>query len=324
MLINIVKNRLASFIFITVAMASAVGQTPVPSPSPAAASETTVRKLPDAIPPALFQKMLSGIQFVGSPSLAWNRQRVVTVAFQGGSDDLYSLIAQTASKWTSLGGQLKLSFEDKPGHYRQWTTDDTSAAANIRIAFNNGTDGGYWSLLGVLAKNAEANEPTMNFEGFPETLQKYFGGKNASEWVTTYEHSTILHEFGHALGLSHEHFHPQCQKDLKMDSIITYLMGPPNSWTKEQARFNMDAEYYKQVLGRLAGSLNSTLVTSRTTDQASVMLYLFPENYYLSGVMSVCRPIGDSGKDYPTALSAGDREFYLANYKTILPPFRRN
>ena len=109
-----------------------------------------------------------------------------------------------------------------------------------------------------------------------------------------------------------------------MDSIITYLMGPPNDWTKEQARFNMDAEYYKQVLGRLAGPLNSKLVTSRTTDQASVMLYLFPASYYVSGVKSVCKPLGDSGKDYPTTLSAGDKEFYLANYRTVSSPFRRN
>jgi len=324
MLVPVVKNHLAAFILTITAITSAPGQTPLTQQSGASVPQSVSRKLPDRIPPALFRKMLRSTQLVGSPGLAWKRQKVVTVAFQGGSDDLYALIEQTANEWTSLGGQLQLSFHDKPGHYRQWTTADKSPAANIRIAFNDGLNGGYWSLLGVLARNVGPNEPTMNFEGFPTTLQQYFDGQNSSEWLKTYEHATILHEFGHALGLSHEHFNPQCQKDLKIDSIIKYLMGPPNNWSEEQARFNIDAEYYKRILGRQAGSLNSTLVVSRTTDQSSVMLYLFQVSYYVSGVDSVCKPIGDSGMEYPTTLSAGDKEFYLANYKTISSPFKGN
>jgi hypothetical protein len=318
---TVVKSTLATFILAIVTTTSTVAQMPSTVRPSAPLPDTVLRKLPDAIPPALFRKMFSSNRLVGSPGLAWKKQKVVTVAFHGGTDDLYALIEQTANEWTSQGGQLKLSFQDKPGHYRQWTAADKSPVANIRIAFNDGAEGGFWSLLGVLAKNVDPNEPTMNFEGFPEALQKYFHGQNASEWVQTYEHTTILHEFGHALGLSHEHFNPQCQKDLKMDTIIAYLMGPPNNWSQEQARFNMDAQYYIQVLGRQAGSLESKLVTSRTTDQASVMLYLFPVRYYLSGDKSVCKPIGDSGKDYPTTLSAGDKEFFLANYTTISSPF---
>jgi hypothetical protein len=265
--------------------------------------------------------MFSSHKLVGSPGLAWKKQRVVTVAFQGGSADLYALIEQTANTWTSLGGQLTFSFQDKPGHYRQWTTADKSPAANIRIAFSDGAEGGYWSLIGVLAKNVGPNEPTMNFGGFPNILQRYFHGQNTSEWVTTYEHLTILHEFGHALGLSHEHFNPQCQSDLKMEPIIAYLMGPPNHWREEQARFNMDAGYYMRALGRQAGPVESRIVASRTTDQASVMLYRFDLSYYRSGDKSVCKPLGDHGKDYPTALSSGDKAFYLANYETVSSPF---
>jgi hypothetical protein len=272
----------------------------------------------DSIPSALFQKMFQSHKLVGSPGLAWRKQRVITVAFNGGSDELYQLIEQAATEWTALGGQLSFSFKDDVGRYHHWTAADTSPAANIRIAFDNT---GYWSLLGVLAKNADPGDPTMNFDGFPEDLQKYFHGKNTAAWRTSYAHTTTLHEFGHALGLSHEHFNSQCQADLKMDTIITYLTGPPNNWSQEQARFNVDAQYYAKILGKQAGPLESKLITSATTDQSSVMLYVFPVSYYKSRDKSVCKPIGDHGEEWPTMLSEGDKKFYLANYRVISTPF---
>lgn len=278
----------------------------------------SANKMLDSIPPALFQKMFRSHKLVGSPGLAWKKQRVITVAFDGGSDELYRLIEQTANEWTALGGQLSFSFKDDTGHYRHWTPSDKSPMANIRIAFD---DTGYWSLLGVLAKNVDPGDSTMSFEGFPLDLQQYFYGQNAAEWRISYAHTTVLHEFGHAIGLSHEHFNQQCQRDLKMDTIIAYLMGPPNNWSQEQARFNMDAQYYAHILAQQAGPLESKLITSPATDQSSVMLYLFPVNYYSSGDKSVCKPIGDHGQDWPTTLSEGDKQFYLANYRVISSPY---
>ena len=276
----------------------------------------------DSIPPTLFHKMFRSHKLVGSPGLAWKKQRVITVAFNGGSDELYRLIEQTANEWPELGGQLSFSFKDDAGRYHHWKPDDKSPAANIRIAFHDTEPlRGYWSLLGVLAKNVDPGDPTMNFEGFPDDLRKYFNGQNAAEWRISYAHTTILHEFGHAIGLSHEHFNPQCQKDLKMDTIIKYLMGPPNNWPQEQARFNMDAQYYAKILAQQAGPLESKLITSPTTDQSSVMLYVFPVSYYQSGDKSVCKPIGDHGQDWPTTMSEGDKQFYLANYRVITSPF---
>jgi|GEM_PF-6709443 len=272
----------------------------------------------DSIPPTLFQKMFRSHKLVGSPGLAWKKQRGITVAFNGGSNDLYQLIEKTANEWIALGGQLSFSFKDETGKYRKWTPNDKSPAANIRIAFDNT---GYWSLLGVLAQNVDPGDATMNFGGFPNDLQKYFHGQNSAEWRTSYEHTTILHEFGHAIGLSHEHFNQQCQKDLRIDTIINYLIGPPNNWSQEQARFNIDAQYYSTILAQQAGPLESKLITSPTTDQASVMLYVFPVSYYKSGGASVCKPIGDHGQDWPTTLSEGDKQFYLANYRVISSPF---
>lgn len=275
-------------------------------------------KMIDSIPAPLFNKMFKSHQLVGSPGLAWKKQRVITVAFNGGSEPLYQLIEQTADEWTSLGGQLSFSFKDASGHYRQWHTNDTIPAANIRVAFDNS---GYWSLLGVLAKNAEAGDPTMNYEGFPNVLRRYFNGANHDQWRKSYEHTTILHEFGHAIGLSHEHFNPQCQGDLQMASIIQYLEGPPNNWSDDQAKFNMDAQFYIKVLAQQAGPLESNLITSAKTDRSSVMLYLFSDAFYKSGAASPCKPAGQQGQKWVTNLSNGDKQFYLDNYRVIPSPF---
>lgn len=307
-----------SALALAVSLLSVAAAVEPPGAPPNGTTTASTGRVPDSIPPTLFQKMFESHKLVGSPGLAWKKQRVITIAFSGGSEDLYQLIEQTANEWTALGGQLSFSFKDGAGHYRHWTQKDESPAANIRISFDNT---GYWSLLGVLAKNVGPGDPTMNFEGFPNELQRYFGGKNVAEWRTSYAHNTILHEFGHAIGLSHEHFNQQCQKDLRLDAIISYLMGPLNNWSQEQARFNMDAQYYAEILGQQSGPLESKLITSQTTDQASVMLYVFPSNYYESGDKSVCKPIGDHGQDWPTTLSDGDKQFYLANYRVISSPF---
>ena len=299
-IITAIRLAGAAFAISSISVAAATEPTTAPPPQSASAVPAANRML-DSIPPALFKKMFLSHKLVGSPGLAWKKQRVITVAFNGGSDDLYQLIEQTANEWTALGGQLSFSFKDDTGQYRHWTPDDTSTAANIRIAFDNT---GYWSVLGVLAKNLDPGDPTMNFAGFPDDLQKYFHGQYVAEWRTSYAHTTVLHEFGHAIGLSHEHFNPQCQKDLKMDTIITYLMGPPNDWDEEQARFNMDAHYYAKILAQQAGPLESKLITSPKTDQSSVMLYLFPVDHYKSADKSVCLPIGDHEQKWPTTFPA--------------------
>ena len=68
-----------------------------------AAEITGIDKRLDAMPPEFLRKMLRGGRLVGSPGLTWEDKSVLTVAFRGGSDELYQLIEQTANEWTALG-----------------------------------------------------------------------------------------------------------------------------------------------------------------------------------------------------------------------------
>jgi hypothetical protein len=259
----------------------------------------------DKIPIGTLSEMTDATKATGFPSVSWLTP-VVTVAFNGGNPALYALMEATASEWTSNGGRLQLSFRLADRSFRKWNESDTSRTADIRIGFfTDANRNGYWSTVGTFARRVNAGEATMNFGDLGTTLSDYYGGKNHAAWMTSYAHTTILHEFGHAIGLNHEHFHPQCQTDLKLADIITYLMGPPNNWQRQQAMYNMDATtYFKTVSAKPS--------FTPMIDQASVMLYSFPDGFYKSGRTSPCRPSGPL--HYATELSSEDRHYYAANY----------
>jgi hypothetical protein len=259
----------------------------------------------DKIPVGTLSEMTDATRAVGFPSVSWTTP-IVTVAFNGGNPGVYALIEATAFEWTSNGGRLKFSFRLRDGSFRKWSDSNTSRAAEIRIGFfTDAARDGYWSTVGTYARRVNAGEATMNFGDLGATLSQYYDGKNHAEWLTSYAHTTILHEFGHAIGLNHEHFHPQCQPDLKLEEIVSYLTGPPNKWQREQAMYNMDATTY-------FATVSAKPAFTPKIDQSSVMLYSFPDSFYKSGKTSPCRPSGPL--HYATQLSAEDRHYYASSY----------
>src|SRR6516165_3175001 len=162
-IIRIARMVLFSFSICSLSITAATqsSSTPQSQAGPAAPSSN---KMLDSIPPTLFQKMFQSHKLVGSPGLGWKKQRVITVAFYGGSDELYQLIEQTANEWIALGGQMSFSFKDDAGRYRHWTPDDKSPAANIRIAFNNTGSG----------------EPLPGIAGNPVWVAAYWDARRSS------------------------------------------------------------------------------------------------------------------------------------------------
>ncbi|WP_439879417.1 M12 family metallopeptidase [Pseudomonas prosekii] len=113
------------------------------------------------------------------------------------------------------------------GIIRQWEpstnltfTFDQESNGDIRIKTGAQTNESY---VGTDATLAPANEPTLSLFVDPQD--------DDFEW-------TILHEFGHALGLQHEHLHPKA--NIPWDKPKVYDYYKTNyQWTEEQVDDNL-------------------------------------------------------------------------------------
>jgi hypothetical protein len=135
---------------------------------------------------------------------------------------------------------------------------------HIRVTFR---DVGYWSLVGTDSiRLIDQQTPSLNLQNFDTAPP------NNSEFQ-----ATVLHEFGHALGLQHEHQNPlsKCREEFDWPKIYARLGAPPNNWSKEKVDFNM-------------GVLNEPGLYATTFDSKSIMLYTFPPSYFKNGSRSSC------------------------------------
>ncbi|XP_064399570.1 zinc metalloproteinase nas-14-like [Halichondria panicea] len=137
------------------------------------------------------------------------------------------------------------------------TTDVTQS--DVRVAFN---DAGSWSYIGTDSTRIPLESFSMNL-GFVDR-------------------PTVLHEFGHALGLIHEHQSPfKGGFEWDREEVIKSLSGPPNYWDPDRIENNMFKRYNRK-------DLDGTLY-----DAKSIMHYSFPRSWI-------------KGKGYPNGIDRND------------------
>jgi hypothetical protein len=176
----------------------------------------------------------------------WNAGDEITISFLDGDSDVQQKVKNAALAW--IAPKLaRLSFA-----FREDTNDTL-----IRISFRYD---GSWSVIGTTCKQiTDKTQPTMNF------------GWLTSESTEEEIRQVVLHEFGHALGLIHEHQNPAGGIQWNRDAVIRDLSGPPNNWTLDVIEHNMFEPYS-------AEETNFTKV-----DPQSIMMYPIPENWTLNG-----------------------------------------
>lgn len=166
----------------------------------------------------------------------WINGSTLRVRFLSGSTSQRDLVKRHAPTWCQHAN-LRFSFTDDP-------------AAEIRVTFD--PNDGAWSYIGTDARSIPVYAPTLNLG-----------------WL---EQDVILHEFGHAIGLAHEHQNPQGGIQWNEPAVIASLSGPPNYWDEATIRYNVLERYrFDQVNGT-------------AFDPKSVMLYGFPASWTLNGV----------------------------------------
>jgi hypothetical protein len=194
----------------------------------------------------------------------WKNGITLKVAFLAGTKDQQDLVKLHAPQW-SKHGNIKFDFVN-------------NANPDIRITFDE--DDGAWSYIGTDCTTIPKSKPTMNLG-----------------WQ---DEGVILHEFGHTIGMIHEHQNPKGGIKWNKPNVYRDLAGSPNFWDKATTDNNMFATYDRD-------QVNATNV-----DKFSIMLYEVPKSWTLDGFSSKSNEklseqdkkfIGDS-RNYPLV---GDR-----------------
>lgn len=196
----------------------------------------------------------------------WTTGSVITVSFLDGEPALWKRVQAAANIWTDNLANLHFEFRS-----------DTTATA-IRISF---AGQGSWSVLGTTCTEiTDPSEPTMNFGWL---------GPGVSDAELT---RVVLHEFGHALGLIHEHQNPVGGIQWNEEVIYEELSKPPNSWARDRIADNIFNRY----------AVNTTNFTA--FDPTSIMMYQIPARWTKGGFTTSIN----------ATLSKCDKEFIRRNY----------
>lgn len=196
----------------------------------------------------------------------WAPGSTIKVSLNGSTLAIRNKVIQYAKEWEKYAN-IKFNF----------VTNDRTAS--IRVSFIE--DGRSWSYLGTDVKYIPRDSATMQYGWFTsETDDSEFS-------------RTVLHEFGHALGLIHEHQHPLNKIPWDKPAVYAYYAG---YWTQAE------------VDSYLFAKENISQTNYSAYDPSSIMHYSVPEEL----------TIGDYEVGWNTVLSPTDKSFIRTVY-----PFKK-
>jgi hypothetical protein len=202
----------------------------------------------------------------------WDNGRTLRVTFLDGDPVVQAKVEAIAKEWEQEAN-LTLTFV-------------AGGEAEIRVSFAE--KGFSWSAVGTDALTAGPAMATMNY-GWLEP------------GTATREYQRVVrHEFGHALGMIHEHQNPAAAGQIPWDKPKVYAYYAQQGWDAETVDFNIFGVYGED-------STNHTAF-----DPASIMEYAIPDSL----------TIGSYAIGWNTELSQLDREFMRLQYPAGTPGMR--
>lgn len=197
----------------------------------------------------------------------WENGQVLKCRFLNGSKTQRKKVEKKAHIWEKYAN-IKFKFV---------TTGD----AEIRISF--GPDPGSWSAVGtdaLVERYFPKHEPTMNYGWLEDNTDD-----------EEYER-VVVHEFGHAIGLIHEHQSPNVTLKWNRPVVYRVFSGSPNFWSKADIDGNVLQKY------------GAKGIAATSFDNDSIMLYQFDGRLFTDGKPT---PLN-------TKLSARDKAFVATRY----------
>lgn len=230
-----------------------------PRPRSGPAISSPVSLFDTGPPPEVFPEAIVQLEH------AWESGDTLKVAFCDGDAGLRGRVEEAALEWTRYTN-LVLRFVDEAGD------------SDIRISF--GDPQSAWSRIGTDCRSVPPTLPTMNL-GF---LTAESSDKAVKQLV--------LHEFGHALGLLHEHQHPALGIAWNRPAVYYFYSRSPYYWSRDKVDLNIFDRY----------SSNRTMHSK--PDTRSIMMYPISPALTTDGF----------GVELNTALSETDVEFVAKFY----------
>ncbi|HQF17756.1 MAG TPA: hypothetical protein PLI05_11925 [Methanotrichaceae archaeon] len=149
---------------------------------------------------------------IGERAPLWAPGSTIKIRFIDGESTLHDRVEKVALEWLDYAN-LKFDFGDYPD-------------ADVRIAF--GKDGiSSWSFAGTSCLDVQKSEPTMNLG--------WLGPKDDEAEFRR----IVLHEFGHVLGMQHEHGNPNSTIKWNKKAVYDDLSAPPNNWPRELIEYSI-------------------------------------------------------------------------------------
>ncbi|OUS02242.1 hypothetical protein A9Q86_04250 [Flavobacteriales bacterium 33_180_T64] len=182
------------------------------------------------------QKALFGIQSAVINSKIW-KYNELRIYFIDGTQDLKDQVIEYAREWENY---CAVNF----------TVVNSRVDSDITISFN---DEGYWSYIGSESLNYY---PSMSLTGIDEENEDYFRG-------------TVLHEFGHALGLIHEHQSPNSSIKWNDSAVYDYYWKT-HKWSEKKTYENVIQKYRFDQFNDLEAT---------EFDPESIMIYYIPKEF---------------------------------------------
>lgn len=164
----------------------------------------------------------------------WVNGSTLQVMFSGGNSNQHAIVQKFAKEWAKYAN---INFEFIG------TRD-----AKIRVSFIPGVS---WSYVGTDSQAVSKEKATMNFG-----------------WV---DKAIVLHLFGHALGLNHEHEPPKGGLQWNRETVIRAISGSPTFWTAAQIEHHIFKKY------------SGSQIRGNEFDRNSIMRYQIPEAWTIDG-----------------------------------------